>query len=118
SGLLGLHRGGETFADLGGLEALKAFCSRALRRGGSPTARPRGILLLGVPGTGKSQFAKSLGNETGRPTLALDVGALMGSLVGQTEQRVREALRTIDAMAPCVCFVDEIEKGLAGSQGS
>src|SRR3982750_1951519 len=69
SGLLGLHRGGETFADLGGLEALKQFCALALRRGGSPLARPRGILLLGVPGTGKSQFAKSLGHETGRPTL-------------------------------------------------
>jgi hypothetical protein len=115
SGLLGLHRGGETFADLGGLGALKQFCARALRRGGSPMARPRGILLLGVPGTGKSQFAKSLGNETGRPTLVLDVGALMGSLVGQTEQRVREALRAIDAMAPCVAFVDEVEKALGGA---
>jgi len=115
SGLLGLHRGGETFADLGGLGALKQFCARALRRGGSPLARPRGILLLGVPGTGKSQFAKSLGHETGRPTLVLDVGALMGSLVGQTEQRVREALRAIDAMAPCVAFVDEVEKALGGA---
>ena len=115
SGLLGLHRGGETFADLGGLGALKQFCACALRRGGSPAARPRGVLLLGVPGTGKSQFAKSLGHETGRPTLVLDVGALMGSLVGQTEQRVREALRTIDAMAPCVAFVDEVEKALGGA---
>ena len=117
SGLLTLHRGGETFADLGGLGPLKEFCARALRRGGHPAARPRGILLLGVPGTGKSAFAKALGNETGRPTLVLDVGALMGSLVGQTEQRVREALRAIDAMAPCVVFCDEIEKALAGSQG-
>src|SRR4051794_21145849 len=49
SGLLGLHRGGETFADLGGLGALKQFCARALRRGVSPAARPRGVLLLGVP---------------------------------------------------------------------
>ena len=116
SGLLTLHRGGETFADLGGLEALKAFCSRALRRGGHPAARPRGILLLGVPGTGKSCFAKALGTEAGRPTLVLDIGALMGSLVGQTEQRVREALRSIDAMAPCVVFCDELEKALAGAQ--
>ncbi|MGB2822660.1 MAG: AAA family ATPase, partial [Phycisphaerae bacterium] len=71
-----------------------------------------------VPGTGKSAFAKALGNETGRPTLVLDVGALMGSLVGQTEQNVRQALRIVDAMAPCVLFCDEIEKALAGSASS
>src|SRR4051812_4915052 len=117
AGLLTLHRGGETFADLGGLDALKAFCSRALRPGRRAGARARGILLLGVPGTGKSCFARALGNEVGRPTLVLDVGALMGSLVGQTEQRVREALKAVDAMAPCVVFCDEIEKALAGVQG-
>jgi SpoVK/Ycf46/Vps4 family AAA+-type ATPase len=114
SGLLSVHRGGETFADLGGLAALKTFCARALRRRESPAVRPRGVLLLGVPGTGKSCFARALGNETGRPTVVLDVGALMGSLVGQTEQRVREALRAIDAMSPCVVFCDEVEKALAG----
>jgi SpoVK/Ycf46/Vps4 family AAA+-type ATPase len=76
------------------------------------------VLLLGVPGTGKSAFAKSLGNETGRPTLTLDVGSLMGSLVGQTEQRTRQALQIVDAMQPAILFVDELEKGLAGSTGS
>ncbi len=116
AGLLSLHRGGESFADLGGLTALKAFCSRALRPGRAAGARARGILLLGVPGTGKSMFAKALGNETGRPTLVLDVGALMGSLVGQTEQRVREALKAVDAMAPCIVFCDETEKALSGAQ--
>ncbi len=85
AGLLTLHRGGESFADLGGLEALKAFCARALRPGRPAGVRARGILLLGVPGTGKSIFAKALGNETGRPTLVLDIGALLGSLVGQSE---------------------------------
>jgi hypothetical protein len=85
AGALTLHRGGESFADLGGLAALKAFCARALRRREGTAVRPRGVLLLGVPGTGKSCFARALGNETGRPTLALDVGALFGSLVGQTE---------------------------------
>ncbi|MCA1685842.1 MAG: AAA family ATPase [Planctomycetia bacterium] len=114
SGLLTLHRGGETFADLGGLEALKSFCSRALRPGGSPSARPRGVLLLSPPGCGKSAFAKSLGNETGRPTLVLDVGTLFGSLVGQTEERTRQVLRQLDAMAPCVAFLDEIDKGFSG----
>jgi SpoVK/Ycf46/Vps4 family AAA+-type ATPase len=117
SGLLTLHRGGEAFADLGGLDALKAFSKRALgNRKGS--VRARGVLLLGVPGTGKSAFAKALGNETGRPTLVLDVGALMGSLVGQTEANIRQALRIADAMAPSILFVDEIEKALAGVQSS
>ena len=118
SGLMSLHRGNERFTDLGGLDALKAFCLRSLRPNGSRTARPRGILLLGVPGTGKSALAKALGNETGRPTLTLDIGALMGSLVGQTERNVREALRIADAMAPAILFIDEIEKGLSGVAAS
>ncbi len=143
SGLLRLHRGAEKFADLGGLDALKQFCQLALRqreeepgtrnpersRTGDAAvpgsqfpvpaaARPRGVLLLGVPGTGKSAFAKALGNETGRPTVTLDVGALYGSLVGQTEANVRNALAIADAMAPCVLFVDEIEKALSGAESS
>ncbi len=119
SGLLSLHRGGESFSNLGGLDSLKSFCSRALNQDGRERkVRPKGILLLGVPGTGKSAFAKALGNETGRPTLILDVGTLMGSLVGQTEERVRQALRIADAMSPCVLFVDEIEKGLSGVASS
>lgn len=120
SGLLQLHRGGERFADLGGLDALKAFCLRALRprdRTGG-LVRAKGILLLGVPGTGKSALAKALGNETGRPTLTMDVGTLMGSLVGQSEANVRQALRIADAMAPSILFVDEVEKALAGAAGS
>jgi hypothetical protein len=117
-GLLSLHRGGETFEQLGGLDSLKAFCLRALRSGRTAdSCRPRGILLLGIPGTGKSAFAKSLGRETGRPTLILDIGALMGSLVGQTEERTRQALAIVDAMQPAILFVDEIEKGLSGASG-
>jgi chloramphenicol 3-O-phosphotransferase len=110
--LLTLHHGGERFDSLGGLANLKDFCRRALRPGGKVQAR--GVLLLGVPGSGKSCFAKALGNETGRPTLLLDVGALYGSLVGATEANVRQALRITDAMSPSVLFIDEIEKGLAG----
>ena len=120
SGLVSLHHGKESFADLGGLETLKSFCLRAMRRPGQPNPlhRPRGILLLSPPGCGKSQFAKSLGHETGRPTLTLEIGSLMGSLVGQTEDRTRQALRIADAMAPCVLFCDEIEKGLSGAASS
>ena len=119
SGLLALHRGGEKFADLGGLDSLKAFCLRAMRRQGDPNSllRPRGVLLLSPPGCGKSAFAKSLGNETGRPTLTLDIGSLMGSLVGETERNLRQALRIVDAMAPCVLFADELDKGLSGVGG-
>ena len=80
--------------------------------------RPRGVLLLGVSGTGKSAFAKALGKETGRPTLVLDIGALMGSLVGQTEANIRKALQIADAMAPCILFIDELEKALSGAASS
>lgn len=114
--LLALHRGDERFDSLGGLTNLKDFCRRALRPGKRVSAR--GVLLLGVPGSGKSAFAKALGNETGRPTLLLDIGALMGSLVGQTESNLRQALRIADAMSPCVLFVDELEKALSGVGGS
>jgi len=115
--LLTLHRGQDSFDALGGLGNLKDFCKRALV--GGKRVKPRGILLLGVSGTGKSAFAKALGNETGRPTLLLDIGALMGSLVGQSEGNLRTALRIADAMSPCVLFVDELEKALSGvgSQG-
>ena len=120
SGLVSLHRGSEAFNDLGGLDALKSFCTRAMRNRGhdNPLKRPRGVLLLGVPGTGKSAFAKALGNETARPTLTLDIGSLMGSLVGQTEGNIRQALKIADAMAPCVLFLDELEKALAGVASS
>jgi hypothetical protein len=117
SGLLTLHRGGESFDQLGGLTALKTFCLKALS-GHSAIAKPRGILLLGVAGSGKSQFCKALGNQTGRPTLILDVGALMGSLVGQTEANIRRALAIADAMAPCVAMIDEVEKALSGVASS
>jgi hypothetical protein len=118
SGLMTLHRGGETFDQLGGLAALKAFCTRALRSGRPRGVGARGVLLLGPPGSGKSAFCKALGAETGRPTLILDVGALLGSLVGQSEANIRQALRLVDAMAPCVVMLDEVEKALAGVTSS
>jgi hypothetical protein len=119
SGLVQLYRGQESFADLGGLDALKAFCKRALRpRISASQPRPKGILLLSPPGCGKSQFCKALGAEAGRPTLILDIGSLMGSLVGQSEANIRQALKLIDAMAPAVVFLDECEKALSGVASS
>jgi ATP-dependent 26S proteasome regulatory subunit len=114
SNLLTLHRGKGSFTSIGGLASLKAFCKRAIQRSNLSSVRPRGVMLLSPPGCGKSQFCKLLGNETGRPVLVLDVGSLMGSLVGQTEERTRQALRIVDAMAPCVLMIDEIEKAFAG----
>jgi hypothetical protein len=114
-GLLDMHHGAAGFESVGGLAALKSFCLRAFgENAGDSSVRPRGVILVGVPGTGKSAFAKSLGREIGRPTVVMDIGALKGSLVGQTEANVRRALATIDALGPCVLFVDEIEKALAG----
>ncbi len=75
-------------------------------------------MLLSPPGCGKSQFCKALGKETGRPVIKLDVGSLMGSLVGQTEQRTRQALQIIDAMKTAVVYLDELDKAFAGVAGS
>jgi ATPase family protein associated with various cellular activities (AAA) len=120
SGLLQLYRGTERFSDLGGMESLKDFCRRTLRRRSevNSTVQPRGILLLSPPGCGKSALAKALGNEVGRPTIILDVGALLGSLVGQSEQNIRQALKIADAMAPCVLMADELDKALSGVASS
>lgn len=114
SGLLTLHRGNERFDSLGGLESLKDFCTRILTTRLEGDIRSRGVMLLSPPGCGKSQFAKTLGNETGRPTLILDVGSLLGSLVGQTEANIRRALQIADAMSPCILMIDEVEKALSG----
>ena len=120
SGSLELHRGTEDFSRLGGLSSLKSFCQRAMRHRDPENSleRSRGVLLLSPPGCGKSQFCKALGKEVDRPVLILDVGSLMGSLVGQSEERTRQALRVIDAMAPCVVMIDEVEKAFSGVNGS
>ncbi|QDT16551.1 AAA family ATPase [Alienimonas californiensis] len=115
-GPLSLHRGGSGFDALGGMQALKTFCRTALTNG-SPRAEAKGVLLLGPGGVGKSSFARALGAEVDRPTLTLDVGGLMGGIVGATEENTRRALATVEAMAPCVLFVDEVERALAGTSG-
>jgi hypothetical protein len=116
SGQLQLYRSDQDFTGLGGLGSLKTSCKRSLLQPSrdTPHKRPRGVLLLGISGTGKSAFAKALGKETGRVTLTLDIGSLMGSLVGQSEANIRQALKIAEAMVPCILFADEVEKSLSG----
>ena len=114
-GLLQLHRGEATFTQLGGLDQMKQFHLQLLNgKHKNPLARPKATLLLSPPGCGKSQFCKALGHETHRPVVSMDIGTLMGGRVGQSEGQTRSALRSIDSMAPCILFIDEIEKGLSG----
>ena len=102
----------ETFESLRGYDVLKDFTKATIN---SPHAK--GIILLGPPGTGKSHFCKCLGNETGMPVLSFEMGAVFGSLVGESEKKMRRVINIIKAMAPCIVFIDEIEKGLAGASG-
>lgn len=101
-----------TFADVCGLDNLKSFTKDMIT-----SKLGKGVLILGVPGSGKTMFASTLGNETGRPVISLDFSNLMGSLVGETERKTEKALKTVDAMSPCILFIDELEKGLAGTSG-
>jgi AAA+ superfamily predicted ATPase len=108
---------------VGGMGRLKEWL-RLRARALEPGARefglepPRGILLTGVPGCGKSLVAKTLARTWGLPLLLLDPGSLYGPYVGESEQRLRDALATVEAMAPAVVWVDEIEKGFsAGGRG-
>lgn len=108
----------ETPDDVGGLGILKDWL-RLRERAFSQEARayglpaPKGIALIGIPGTGKSLTAKMIGGLWRLPLLRLDVGALYGSLVGESEERVRRALALAETVAPCIVWIDEIEKGLA-----
>lgn len=118
AGLLEFIKADSGFDMLGGLNHVKEFCLRAFNSPNrSDRVQPKGILLLGLPGTGKSAFSAALGNELKLPTVRMDIGSLMGGIVGATEANTRRALKQIDAMAPCVLFVDEIEKALAGAGG-
>lgn len=108
---------------VGGMDNLKQWL--AIRgRGFEPKAReyglepPRGVLLTGVPGCGKSLVAKTLARTWGMPLVLLDPGSIYGSFVGESEARLRSALDTVEAMAPVVVWLDEIEKGFAAGSGS
>lgn len=103
----------ESLSDLQGMEELKRFGLDVL---GHPLAR--GVLILGVQGCGKSHLAKAMGKEIGLQTISLAFGNMFASLVGASERKIKNATHIIDAMAPCVLFIDELEKDLAGVQAS
>ncbi|HZD04118.1 MAG TPA: AAA family ATPase, partial [Longimicrobiales bacterium] len=119
SGVLEYFANPEDFGAVGGLDQLKAWLS--LRSGAlTKKARdfglppPKGLLLIGVPGCGKSLTAKAAAYEWNQPLLKLDVGKLFGGLVGSSEQNIRRTIQFAEAVAPCILWIDEIEKGFAG----
>ncbi len=119
NGFLEYYSTEDTFKNVGGLRAFKAWIavrSRVLnemRRAASLPA-PKGVLITGVPGTGKSLAAKALASEWRWPLLRLDVGKLFGGIVGSSEQNIRETIAIAEAVAPAILWVDEIEKGFVG----
>ena len=115
SGLATIYRGNDNFASLGGMEALKTLCRKALRPG-CPVAA-KGFILLSPPGCGKTSIAKSISGEMRRPLLICDPGMLKDKHVGESEAKVRRFIQVAEAMAPCVVLIDEIEKALAGATG-
>ena len=107
------------FGDVGGLAGLKRWLElrEAVFRGDAQGLdRPKGVMLLGVQGCGKSLAAKAVAGSWGVPLLRLDFGTLYNKFHGETERNLRESLRQAEAMAPCVLWIDEIEKGV-GSDG-
>ncbi len=118
NGLLSFEYDTERFADVAGLSGVKRWLE--LRRAaflgeaaGAGLAPPKGMLLLGVQGCGKSLVAKATAGVFGVPLLRLDFGVLYNKFFGESEKNLREALRTAEVMAPCVLWIDEIEKGIS-----
>ncbi|MBC6473517.1 MAG: AAA family ATPase [Hormoscilla sp. GM102CHS1] len=120
--ILDFYPAKEDISDIGGLDNLKDWL---LRRGGafSEQARiyglphPRGLLLVGIQGTGKSLTAKAIAHHWHLPLLRLDVGRLFGGLVGESESRTRRMIQLAEALAPCVLWIDEIDKAFSGLGG-
>src|SRR5207302_10170443 len=108
----------ETADDVGGLLVLKQWVrlrERAFTQeaGNYGLPAPKGIALIGIPGTGKSLTAKMIGGLWRLPLLRLQVGLRFGSLVGESEERARRATRLAETVAPCIVWIDEMEKALA-----
>lgn len=112
-----------SLADVGGLENLKRWLAKRADSWLDDAAAyglpaPKGVLMTGVPGCGKSLTAKAIAAAWELPLLRLDVGKVFAGLVGASEQNMRTAIRTAEATAPCVLWIDEIEKGFSGLSGS
>ncbi len=123
SGLLEYFAPDQSLSEVGGLELLKGWLGRrgaafseAAREFGLP--EPKGLLLLGVQGCGKSLTAKAIAATWKLPLLRLDMGRIFSGLVGSSEENLRKAIRTAESVAPVVLWVDEIEKGLSGLASS
>jgi len=122
SGILEVVAATGSVDDIGGLENLKRWLAKrdgswldSAAAWGLPS--PKGVLVTGVPGCGKSLTAKCTASMWGLPLLRMDVGRVFAGLVGSSEQNMRTALRTAEAVAPVVLWIDEIEKGFAGMGG-
>jgi SpoVK/Ycf46/Vps4 family AAA+-type ATPase len=121
--LLEFNTTDKKITDVGGLENFKEWLSLRAEAF-SPAARkyglpyPKGLLLVGIQGTGKSLAAKTVASEWNLPLLRLDFGRLFASLVGESESRVRKMIQIAEALSPCVLWVDEIDKAFAGAQSS
>ncbi|MBR1776299.1 AAA family ATPase [bacterium] len=119
SGILEYVENKLSLDDVGGLNVLKrwlelrgkTFSDDAKAFGLNP---PKGVLLVGIPGCGKSLTAKCIASAWNMPLLKLDMGKIFGKYVGDSEANIRQALKTAEAIAPCVLWIDEIEKGMAG----
>lgn len=123
SGILQFYPADSGLADVGGHDLLKEWLEHreksftdAARDFGIPY--PKGVLLLGVQGCGKSLVAKAISSAYSLPMLKMDVGRVFGSLVGQSEENMRKAIRIAESLAPCILWIDELEKGFAGMGGS
>lgn len=123
SGLLEYYPATEKFADVGGMDVLKEWLSNR-SSGFTEKARafglpePRGILLLGVQGCGKSLSCKAVASLWNLPLLRLDVGKIFSGIVGSSEQNIRRAILVAESVAPVILWMDELEKGFAGVQSS
>jgi hypothetical protein len=122
SGALEFWSASEGEAGVGGLDLLKAWLKKreagfqsGAREAGLPF--PRGVALIGIPGTGKSLSAKMLSGLWKLPLLRLDVGTLFGSLLGESEQNMRKAISLSETVSPCILWIDEMEKAFAGASG-
>lgn len=123
SGILDYFPKNENLKDVGGMEVLKDWLFKR-KKAYEKKARdfglqePKGLLLLGVPGCGKSLTAKTIASFWNMPLLRLDIGKVFQGVVGSSEDNIRKAIATAEAVAPCVLWIDEIEKGLSGVQSS